>query len=205
MNTAISPRKVPRQARSQATVDAILDATAQVLVERGYAAASTNAVAERAGVSVGSLYQYFPNKDALIAALQDRHVRQMLDVIEQQLDRHAGASLETAVRGMIEAVVEGHRIEAELHRVFDAQSREPRDWPHAHDEVEQRVGRQLRQLLADHRDELVVSDVKLATFTLMHAVHALVHAAVLDRPSGMSLKALTGEITQMAMRYLTAR
>ena len=77
MDTTVSPRKLPRQARSQATVDALLDATAQVLVERGYARTTTNAVAERAGVSVGSLYQYFPNKDALITALQQRHVRQM--------------------------------------------------------------------------------------------------------------------------------
>jgi len=73
MTVQLSPRKAPRQSRSQATVTAILDATARILLERGYAAASTNAVAELAGVSVGSLYQYFPNKEALIAALQARH------------------------------------------------------------------------------------------------------------------------------------
>jgi AcrR family transcriptional regulator len=77
MNAELSPRKRPSQSRSAATVKAILDATARILVERGYAATSTNAVAERAGVSVGSLYQYFPNKDALIAALHTRHIEQM--------------------------------------------------------------------------------------------------------------------------------
>ena len=87
MNNTISPRKAPRQARSQATVKAILDAAARVLVERGYAATTTNLVAERAGVSVGSLYQYFPNKDALIAALHDRHAREMNEVIDRTLER----------------------------------------------------------------------------------------------------------------------
>jgi AcrR family transcriptional regulator len=60
MTTALTPRKSPRQSRSAATVTAILDATARILVERGYAATSTNAVAERAGVSVGSLYRWSP-------------------------------------------------------------------------------------------------------------------------------------------------
>ena len=71
------PRKKPRQSRSQATVDVILDAAARIFVETGFAAATTNAIAERAGVSVGSLYQYFPNKLALLAALKERHVLQL--------------------------------------------------------------------------------------------------------------------------------
>ena len=70
MSIAIEPRKSPRQNRSQATVDAILDATARVLIERGHAGTNTNLVAERAGVSVGSLYQYFPNKAAILFRLQ---------------------------------------------------------------------------------------------------------------------------------------
>ena len=72
------PRRLPRQQRSQALFDAILEATAQVLVEHGYAGANTNLIAERAGVSVGSLYQYFPNKDALVAALHERHAENVV-------------------------------------------------------------------------------------------------------------------------------
>lgn len=64
--TQLDPRRKPRQSRSRATVDAILQATAQVLVRDGYQKATTNRIAERAGVSVGTLYQYFPNKDALV-------------------------------------------------------------------------------------------------------------------------------------------
>ena len=67
-------RKRPRQQRACATWHAILDAAAQLFSEHGYAATSTNKVAERAGVSIGSLYQYFPNKDALLLALAERHI-----------------------------------------------------------------------------------------------------------------------------------
>ena len=74
-----NPRKSASQKRSQATVQALLDATARVLTREGYDRASTNRIAATAGVSVGSLYQYFPNKEALVAALVARHNREMLD------------------------------------------------------------------------------------------------------------------------------
>jgi AcrR family transcriptional regulator len=70
------PRKRPAQLRSRRTVDAILDAAARIYGERGYAATTTNHVAEEAGVSIGSLYQYFPNKDSLLVALEERHLAQ---------------------------------------------------------------------------------------------------------------------------------
>jgi AcrR family transcriptional regulator len=203
MNTALSPRKLPRQARAQVTVAAILDATAQVLVERGYAHTSTNAVAQRAGVSVGSLYQYFPNKNALIAALRERHVKQQLDVIGQQLERHAKASLHVALGAVVEATVEGHLVDMDLHRALDNVDPGGRCVPPHADEIEDRLDQQLRELLMRHRDELAVADLRLAVFTLRHMVHALVHACVLDRPARLSLRSVTREITRMALGYLT--
>lgn len=69
VNPAYSLRKQPRQRRSVATVTAILDAAARILTETGYATASTNRIAERAGVSIGSLYEYFPGKEAVFGAI----------------------------------------------------------------------------------------------------------------------------------------
>jgi len=203
MNTALSPRKHPRQPRSAVTVAAILDATARILVERGYAATSTNAVAERAGVSVGSLYQYFPNKDALIAALHTRHIEQMRGVIEAGLARAMDAGLEDGLAGLIEASVDAHRVDADLHRVLQQQL-SGLDVVEPHDKFDEMVQERIVALLARHREALAVTDLRLAAFMLTHSVHALIHAVVVVRPRGVSLKTATAEIVRMARAYLSA-
>ena len=71
-----SPRKTPIQRRSKATVEAILTAAAQVFETRGYAAGTTNRIAESAGVSIGTLYQYFSSKEALAVALAEQHIEE---------------------------------------------------------------------------------------------------------------------------------
>ena len=80
-----NPRKSASQERSRATVDALLEATARVLMKEGYDRASTNRIAEVAGVSIGSLYQYFPSKEALVAAVIDRHTQQVSQVTRNAL------------------------------------------------------------------------------------------------------------------------
>jgi len=82
-----TPRKQPRQERSKATVDTILEATARVLIKHGYDGLTTNAVAQLAGVSIGSLYQYFPNKEALVAGLIGRHLEEMHAAVSKELAR----------------------------------------------------------------------------------------------------------------------
>lgn len=201
MNTQLSPRKAPRQSRSQATVTAILDATARILVERGYAAASTNAVAERAGVSVGSLYQYFPNKEALVSALHTRHGEQMMEVIQRALTKAMDATLEDALSGLIEATVEAHRVDADLHRVLEEQHGD-KDVDTMHQEYIDVMEDRVVALLARHRAEITAPDLKLAAFMLMNAAHGLIHAVVLQRPKGVSLKTSTQEIVCMMRAYL---
>lgn len=100
---AATMRKAPRQARSRATVDAIVEAAAQVLCERGWSGFTTNEVAEVAGVSIGSLYQYFPNKLALVAAMRRRHFAEVLAVLQGAADRSASPPqlVETLVDGLI--------------------------------------------------------------------------------------------------------
>lgn len=120
----LAPRKKPRQMRSQATVDAILQATARVLLARGWAKTTTNHVAARAGVSIGTLYEYFSGKEALAAALAERH----LDEAEARLGdlaarlaplvRHTPVSLASLVHEMVVAMVELHSRDPRLHHVL---------------------------------------------------------------------------------------
>ena len=113
-----TPRKTAIQARAQATVDAILSATARILVKDGYDHASTNKVALAAGVSVGSLYQYFPSKEALVVALIQRHGAEMRRVLSEAFVRIAGAPIEEAVREMVVLMARAHAVDPRLHKVL---------------------------------------------------------------------------------------
>lgn len=87
-----TPRKLPRQDRARETVEAILTATAHILTETGYDTASTNRIAERAGIGIGSLYHYyFPNKEAIATAMRSRHVDEISAIIETALHQCGNA------------------------------------------------------------------------------------------------------------------
>src|SRR5580704_705280 len=93
-----SPRKSASQERSRSTVNALLQATARILIKEGYDRASTNRIAEVAGVSIGSLYQYFPSKEALVAALIDRHRQKVMASVRGELAAATDLPLPEAVR-----------------------------------------------------------------------------------------------------------
>lgn len=96
------PRKWPRQARAMATVDAIFEATIQVLIAEGTERLTTTRVAQRAGVSVGTMYQYFPHKQALIYALNERYLDTLAQAIESTCSDQRGASLDRMVEALID-------------------------------------------------------------------------------------------------------
>ena len=99
----LEPRKSPVQARSTASVEALLDATIQVLLSIGKERLTTTNVARRAGVSVGTLYQYFPNKSALLQAALTRHLLHVADVIESTCAQQHGKPLDQMVSALITA------------------------------------------------------------------------------------------------------
>jgi AcrR family transcriptional regulator len=120
---ALNPRKAPRQKRAQATVKAILQATAQLLIELGYRKTSTNRIAERAGVSVGSLYQYFPNRESIVIALFEDLANQQMAVFEAGIgglleSQDGDVGLDEAVRGLIHAIFATRTVEPELSRIL---------------------------------------------------------------------------------------
>ena len=116
-----NPRKQASQDRSRATVDALIEATARILVREGFDKASTNRIAEVAGVSVGSLYQYFPGKEALVAALIDRHNQKIMRAVRGELAEAMHLPVEQAVRKLVAVAIKAHRIDPRLHRVLAEQ------------------------------------------------------------------------------------
>jgi AcrR family transcriptional regulator len=102
---SLKPRKEPIQARSEATVLAIYEASIQVLLSAGYRKLTTTRVAERAGVSVGTLYQYFPNRQALIRTVLERYLAEMSASIEADCRSLKGRSLDEIATGMVDAMI----------------------------------------------------------------------------------------------------
>jgi AcrR family transcriptional regulator len=195
------PRKQPQQARSRATIDVILTATARILVKEGFDRASTNRIAEAAGVSVGSLYQYFPSKEALVAALIQRHTEEMTAEISSALERVGKLPLAQAVREMVELMLRAHAVDPELHKVLIEQVPRVGRLERLHD-VEANISGLVRAYLELHRSELRVENLDLAAFVVVTTVEALTHSATLYYPARLKDAPLCDEITALVVRYL---
>ncbi len=198
-----APRKQAIQPRALATVDAILEATARILVREGYDHASTNRIAEAAGVSIGSLYQYFPSKEALVAALMDRHVEEMSIVLQRETARVLDAPFESAIEHVVQAMLAAHAVNPKLHKVFVEQVPRVGRLQKIRD-IEEGALRLARDFLEHRRTELRPGlDLDLASFIVVATVEALTHAAVLYRPDLLADRRMVNEVRDVVVRYLT--
>ena len=118
MPKALKPRKMPRQARSEATVDTIFEATIQVLVTSGVRRTTTTRIAERAGVSVGTLYQYFPHKQALLYAVIERYLNEVAEAVEKNCQQNHGQPIAIASDALVTAYIDVKIKQAEISRML---------------------------------------------------------------------------------------
>ena len=198
-----APRKQPKQERARETVAAILTATARILVREGFEGASTNRIADEAGVSVGSLYQYFPSKEALIKALLERHIRDMYAVLEREMSRLLSLPLRQAVRELVELMISAHAVEPKLHRVFAEEV--PRVGPLERiAEVERRFEKLTQSVLERLADGLRPRNLEIAAFVVVQSVEALTHSAVLYHPDKLANEEFVDEVVELVVRYLAA-
>jgi AcrR family transcriptional regulator len=199
-----NPRKNASQERSRVTVEALIEATARILVREGFDKASTNRIAQEAGVSIGSLYQYFPGKEALVAAVIERHNRDLMQVVRSSLAEAEAQPVEQALRRLVGAAIEAHRVDPKLHRVLAEQT--PRIGA---SENVGALGREtyglFREYLERHSDELRTVDLGLAAWVCVTSIEALTHTAVLHPPDVLSdetVGALVDEATRLVVSYL---
>jgi AcrR family transcriptional regulator len=115
----LNPRKKPRQARAEATVEAILEAATRIFSEGHFDGFNTNRVAEIAGVSIGSLYQYFPSKEALTAALIERAQKSLADAIEASIDESPGKPFDTVLAELVDVAIDHQFARAEYAAALD--------------------------------------------------------------------------------------
>lgn len=177
-----SPRKSPRQERSRLTVERILDAAARIFQDQGYAGATTNEIADEAEVSVGSVYQYFPNKDAILVALTRRHIETATaGLVELVLGLSPEGGIRETIRAVVDFLVEQHDLD-ELHLLVMHTA--PRTY-----EINVELEGAKKQLVdmtsyflssqySDDRERLLVAQMVVAT------IDGGVHDVILRQPRG---------------------
>ncbi len=196
-------RKQPRQARSQATVNAVLEATVQVLEREGVDAATTTRIAEVAGVSIGTLYQYFAHRDAIFNALQDREFDRALTLMQGVL---SDGNLERTPRETVTAVVRGlaglYRACPALHRLLAIEGLRVAKAERVY-AFDMRVVAIIRHFLAATGAPVRRKNVDAAAaFVAFQSVRATMLATLLERPPGLSEAELIDEIADLVLRYL---
>ncbi|MCA9714621.1 MAG: TetR/AcrR family transcriptional regulator [Myxococcales bacterium] len=198
---APKPRKWPKQARSQATFDAILDATARILEERGYDDLTTNAVAERAGASIGTLYEYFPNRETLVALLIEREAGRVLAALAASMAPLHALELERAMRIWLEAMFAELESREPLVRVlltdvpFVSQLPVATEFPAALVAIAATGGR-------EREGQIALDGLGSAYFLLANMLRGAYLAMLLDPPPGVTRAAMLDDLTTLVIRML---
>jgi AcrR family transcriptional regulator len=197
-----APRRQPKQHRARQTVEAVLDAVTRIVKRDGARAVTTNRIAEVAGVSIGSVYQYFLDKRAIFIALHERHIEQIDRLVETKLVENAESPLDELIRAMIEAMIEAHQPDPDLYALLMTEV------PHRAEgtrEFAVRLHGAFRLAIASRAQELKRRrNLDKIVFVVTHMVEALSHGAVLRRPPGLSLAGAKEEAVRAVLAYLRA-
>jgi len=192
-------RKMPSQERSRFTVDAIIQASTYILMEKGWKGFTTNAIAERAGVNISSLYQFFPNKEAIVAELQRRHAAEMdhellniLALIPQQ------SSLKQVLTLLVDMIVQKHKVAPAVHKAVSEEI--PLTLKNSCTEQDDK----LRSLfLAALRPFMKnVPKPELAIHIMTVTAHALIHNITVERPQLLESTTIVTELVALYENYL---
>ena len=198
--TQIRPRKQPVQARSASTVAALHEASIQVLLSAGYRKFTTTRVAARAGVSVGSLYQYFPNREALIAAVIERHLDEMLGIVEQRCREFRGRALQEIVYGLVDAVVAAKWERIEISRALHEPLAEVRGAECVHSTA-LKMAAPLAEIL-DSCCDATFDDTHRLALLIVISCSSLMQTAIADTTDSFDKEILRAHMRAMVLGYL---
>lgn len=198
--TIKAARKPPQQSRSRVTVTTILDAAVRIMDQEGADAATTTRIAEVAGVSVGTLYQYFGNRDSILDALQDREFERATEFMLRVLAERGGAPQQIA-RRVIEGLLELYAACPALHRLLVVEGL--RVTPTARVQAfDMRMVSALRAFFAHAGLPIRRQNHDVAAFVIYNSVRATMLARLLENPAGLDDAALVEELSDLVVSYL---
>ncbi len=198
----LEPRKRPVQARSAASVEAILESTIQVLLSVGKEELTTTRVALRAGVSVGTLYQYFPNKSALLQAALRRHLDEVTEAVERVCREQRGNSLQQMATALINAFLDAKMRDAKASVALYSVSSDVDGWRIVK-QMGERTNAAIVGMLATARDPLA-KDPQLAAVMLQGAMAGVSRRLLESGAPEKQFEALRQELICMVSAYLKA-
>lgn len=198
----LKPRKTPCQARAEATVDAILEAAIQVLLSEGARRLTTTRVAARAGVSVGTLYQYFPHKEALLYAVLKQHLDAFAEAVEAACARLRGQAIASIGEGLVLAYLDAKTDRVDASRALYLLSADL-DTGELLGGMSQRIQDATTALLASAADA-AFDDVPVVTFTLLAAMSGAIRTVFERGAAPTMLRDLRTQLTTMCRAYLEA-
>jgi AcrR family transcriptional regulator len=195
-------RRVPTQKRAQVTVEAVLDAAIQLLKRYGAASLTTNRIADAAGVSIGSVYQYFPNKQSIFIALHERHIRQVDGVMARCMKEGSDATLGEFVALLLKGMLQLHDADPELSGLLQTEVPQSAEGTPG---LAVRIYTPLRRALSLRSKELGRGGTpEMKAFFLCNMVEAFGHAIVHRRPAGLSAARAQVETLRAILMYLQA-
>lgn len=194
-------RRAPRQERGRRRVEKILDASAELFAEVGFDGATTNAIAARAETSIGSLYQFFPNKEAILHALNARYLAQLREVCDVALaPERAGEPLETLLDEIVDALAAFHARHPGFQAVFYGSHSTP-ELEEAAQAATQEITGRLDTILALRRPDLPPARREIVSWTAMETMKAMLVLASQPFAEDWSARVMT-ETKVLLLAYL---
>ena len=197
-----SPRKAPRQERARVTVECILIAAKTIILKNGYEAATTNHIADVAGVSIGSLYQYFPSKEAIVVALVEEVVLKTGECTRKFLIDRMNLPLSSAIPQIVQHLME---VRKEFGRVLRYLAREVPKFGKVSGQLttEKYLYSTIHAFYTQHRDEIKVADLEVAMFVVEHLVVGAIDAYLDNNAPALDEEQLVEQIAEAVLKYLT--
>jgi len=193
-------RRSPTQARARATIDDVLAAAARIMERDGYDALTTNRVARIAGVSVGTLYQYFESKEAIVAALQNRHFEKMGRPLLARMQELSRAPLDEYISEIASLFRSSELLNSRLSKRLLAVPLH--DKPSAVVRLEQQLVETLYDYLVRLAPHAEADLLRIRIFIVVQTTEALIISTSQQRPRGLTRQRFTNELATLVMRYL---